>query len=156
MCKLRTWVITETEFQTISSKTVEGSKKKHVGGASTLSVTGHKSQGTFFGGTKDSRKTLKFSCKICTRQRGVWTWNGFTQTNVSDRWNIAVHFHLCYRCLGIYDHQIEYMRICEYKRPRSLFDFWPGTLIVWQFQTSESHWASCDKISYKASRDWGN
>ena len=84
---LRTWVI--REFQTTVSETVRGLTNKQDDGAITSSNTGHKSQRTFFGGTKDNCKALNSSCKMCTGQLGIWHRNDFIQMNVPDRWNIA-------------------------------------------------------------------
>ena len=39
----------------------------------------------------------------------------------------------------------EYMKMCEYKRSRPLFDFWRRTLIVCEFQTSEATGSAVSK-----------
>ena len=64
----------------------------------------YKHQRTFFGGTKDSRNVQKSSCKVCGEKHGVWNCAEFIKLNVTDRWNIAKQFQLCFRCLADWHH----------------------------------------------------
>ena len=92
---LRTWVIQESEFQTIASETVRG-LMGNLGNDSPAKPTAkYKHQRTFFRDAKDSRNVHKSPCKVC----GVWNCAELIKLNVTDRWNIAKQFQLCFRCL---------------------------------------------------------
>lgn len=99
---LRTWVIQESEFQTIASETVHGL----IGnlGSNTEStksfVKNQNMRRTFFGGIADSGKNRNSHCTLCGREHAIWRCNEFLQMYVQERWNIAKQYELCYRCLG--------------------------------------------------------
>lgn len=97
---LRTWVIQESEFQTIASETVHGLTGKVANDSPANLITKYKNQRTFFGDTKDSRDMQKLPCKVCGRKHGVWNCTEFIQKSVPDRWDIAKQFQLCFRCLA--------------------------------------------------------
>ncbi|XP_070582141.1 uncharacterized protein [Ptychodera flava] len=97
---LRDWIIQEAEFQTIASETVKG-----------LTSTNTKidrwarqpNPRTYFG-SSENRKPVPSgsyrSCKVCHGKHEVWSCDQFKKMGVSQRWDAAKQFKLCYRCLG--------------------------------------------------------
>ena len=64
---LRTWVIQESEFQTIASETVHGLAAKVTKESSTAPTMKFRNQRTFFGVAKDSAELQKFPCRVCEK-----------------------------------------------------------------------------------------
>ena len=55
---------------------------------------------TFFIRTGASAPQQIQPCQACKEQQRFWQCKVFTQKDVSERWNIAKRFQLCYRCLA--------------------------------------------------------
>ena len=96
---LRTWILQEAEFQTIASETVRGLTGKFAD-ASTRPAARYGNQRTFFGETKEGRKSQKILCLECGKQHAIWNCREFIRRSVEDRWNVAKRLQLCYRCLA--------------------------------------------------------
>ena len=103
---LRYWVIQEAEFQTIAAETIRGLTLKE---SSKYSEPKRRTQYTNFANDKSStttresnqgRQKRQFVCKHCGGSHGIWKCNDFQKLNVSQRWDFAKQFRLCYRCLG--------------------------------------------------------
>lgn len=97
---LRTWVIQESEFQTVASETVHGVAGMMMDTQPIEAVPKYKNSRTFFGDTTDDRSIQQLSCRICGAPHGIWKCQEFIQKSVSDRWNVAKLLHLCFRCLA--------------------------------------------------------
>ena len=97
---LRTWVIQESEFQTIASETVHGLSGQLTNEPTSTSGPRSRHPRTFFGDANSERVSHRLYCKVCKNQHGVWNCIEFKQLNVSDRWSTAKQYQLCYRCLG--------------------------------------------------------
>ena len=97
---LHTWVLQESHFQTIASETINGltghTSNTHLT-QSTPNVVGER---TFFIRTGASAPQQIQPCKACKEQHRIWQCKVFMQKDVSERWNIAKRFQLCYRCLA--------------------------------------------------------
>ena len=95
---LRTWILQETEFQTIASETIRGLTVKLINTSSSRPAR-YKNQQTFFGETKSCRRQ-KWLCQECGRQHGIWNCQNFIHKRVSERWDTAKRFQLFFRCLA--------------------------------------------------------
>ena len=96
---LRTWILQEAEFQTIAAETTRGLTGKFAE-TSTRHAPRYGNQRTFFGETRDARKSQNIPCLECGKQHGIWNCTEFIKRSVADRWNAAKRLHLCYRCLA--------------------------------------------------------
>lgn len=97
---LRTWVIQESEFQTVASETVHGVAGKTTDNQSMQPVPRYKNPRTFFGDKINNRSMQNMPCRVCGARHGVWKCQDFIQKSVSERWEVAKRFQLCYRCLA--------------------------------------------------------
>ena len=97
---LRTWIIQESEFQTIASETVRGFNGDDEYTQTTRPVSRYRNQRTLFGETDNNRGWSTIPCQVCDKQHNIWYCNDFIQKSVPERWNIARVVQLCYRCLG--------------------------------------------------------
>ena len=97
---LKTWVIQESHFQTIASETVYGLTGQTANIQSMQSSSNSKEERTFFITTTPCQPQQIQSCNICRKQHRIWECQLFLQKDVSERWNIAKRFQLCYRCLA--------------------------------------------------------
>ena len=97
---LRTWIIQESEFQTIAAETFRGFTGDARPSQTTRPEPRYRNQRTLFGetGTYHSRTTP--ACQVCDKQHKIWSCYDFMQKTAPERWNIAKRFQLCYRCLG--------------------------------------------------------
>ena len=64
---------------------------------STPNIVGER---TFFIGTGACQPQPIQPCQVCRQQHRIWQCKVFKQEGVSERWNIAKRFQLCYRCLA--------------------------------------------------------
>ena len=96
---IQTWVLQESHFQTIASETINGltgqTSNTHLTQA-TPNIVGDR---TFFIRTGASEPQQIQPCQACREQHRIWQCKVFKQKDVSQRWNIAKRFQLCYRCL---------------------------------------------------------
>ena len=96
---IQTWVLQESHFQTIASETINGltgqTSNTHLTQA-TPNIVGER---TFFIRTGASEHQQIQPCQACREQHRIWQCKVFKQKDVSQRWNIAKRFQLCYRCL---------------------------------------------------------
>ena len=97
---LKTWVTEESRFQTIASETVHGLTSRAGSNLSTPSTPNSAEQRTFFINQRISHPLLIQSCQLCKEQHRIWECQAFLHKEVSERWNIAKRFQLCYRCLA--------------------------------------------------------
>ena len=97
---LRSWIIQESEFQTIASETVRGFNGDNEYTQTTRPVPRYRNQRTLFGETGNNRGQSTSPCQVCDKQHKIWSCNDFILKSVPERWNIARKFQLCYRCLG--------------------------------------------------------
>lgn len=97
---LRTWVIQESEFQTIASETIHGFIGNIECNQPEQSASRRNAQGSFFGESKETRSLERkgITCQVCSGHHRIWTCLDFMKKHVPERWNIAKRFHLCYRC----------------------------------------------------------
>ena len=97
---LQTWVLQESHFQKIASETINGltghTSNTHLTQSTTNIVGGR----TFFIGTGACQPQPIQPCQVCRQQHRIWQCKVFKQAGVSERWNIAKRFQLCYRCLA--------------------------------------------------------
>ena len=97
---LQTWVLQESHFQTIASETINGltghTSNTHLTQL-TPNIVGKR---TFFIRTEASATQQIQPCQACKEQHRIWQCKVFTQKDVSERWNVAKRFQLCYRCLA--------------------------------------------------------
>ena len=56
-------------------------------------------QRTFFGEAKVGRNSQKMPCQDGGKNHGIWNCPEFNRRRVADRWNVAKHNQLRYRCL---------------------------------------------------------
>ena len=96
---LQTWILQESHFQTIASETINGltghTSNTHL--ARTPNIIGER---TFFIRTGACQPQPIQPCQVCRQKHRIWQCNVFKQEGVSERWNIAKRFKLCYRCLA--------------------------------------------------------
>ncbi|XP_070560350.1 uncharacterized protein [Ptychodera flava] len=111
---LRDWIIQEAEFQTIASETVQGLTSTNTKIDRRARSTNPR---TYFGRSENRKPVLSGSyrsCKVCDGKHGVWSCDQFKKMGVSQRWDAAKQFKLCYCCLGD-DHRGQHCtrtRIC--------------------------------------------
>ena len=96
---LKTWVVQESEFQTIANETIHGFTCPSVD----IQAKRHKSYDepqTFFGEARVIRSLQKQKlCSLCGANHCIWQCQKYLQKRVPERWNFAKQFRLCYRCL---------------------------------------------------------
>eukprot|EP00795_Rhopilema_esculentum_P002346 gene2346-17983_t len=111
---LKMWVIQESEFYTVARETVHGVSSERRNSRS-RNLAGEKKT-TFFGATEELTQVNRFQvgrsgvtggkygkqrlCKVCNGRHGVWACDAFRNMDIRQRWNVAKHFKLCFRCLG--------------------------------------------------------
>ena len=96
---LKSWVLKESEFQTVAAETVHGVNGS-ITDASSTQVSRYRNPRTFFGDQAESKAILTSQCRLCGERHGIWKCNDFLQKSVPQRWNIAKRLQLCYRCLA--------------------------------------------------------
>ena len=84
---LRAFVVQEAEFQVVAAETING-----IGENRTPTRPR-----TMFGG--DTAQHIRWECKICSEQHGVWACPQFKEKTIHERWELAKQHKLCYRCL---------------------------------------------------------
>ena len=97
---LQTWVLQESHFQTKASETINrltGQTSNTHLAQSTLNIVGER---TFFIRTEACQPQPIQPCQVCRQKHRIWQCKVFKQEDVSERWNIAKRFQLCYRCLA--------------------------------------------------------
>ena len=109
---LRTWIIQESEFQTIASETVRGFAGDDRNNQSNRPEFKYRNQRTLFGDTGTYHSRTTSTCQVCDKPHRIWSCNDFIQKSVPERWNIAKLFQLCYRCLG----DSHYGKLCPRSR----------------------------------------
>ena len=57
-------------------------------------------QRTFFREMMERYSINNTACQICSRDHKIWTCAKFVEKSVSQRWDTAKRFKLCFRCLG--------------------------------------------------------
>ena len=108
------WVIEESEFYTVARETVHGVSSERRNSRS-RNLAGEKKT-TFFGATEELQQVNCFQvgrsgvtggkygkqrlCKVCNGRHGIWACDAFRNMDIRQRWNVAKHFKLCFRCLG--------------------------------------------------------
>ena len=97
---LRTWVIQESEFQTVATETVHGLTGQ-VSDQESQPVLRRHNHRAFFGETgDDNRRARPVTCQLCNQPHRIWNCQDFTEKSATERWNLAKRFQLCYRCLA--------------------------------------------------------
>ena len=99
---LRTWVIEESEFQTVASETVNGVTGSLADTAKAQSLPNYDNPRTFFidqAAVPTRSSTECEPCPVCEGLHYVWNCRNFIENSTSDRWKIAKRFQLCFRCL---------------------------------------------------------
>ena len=99
---LKTWVFQESAFQTIASETVHGiiGTFRNTCSQSAQASPTCNNQRTFFGEMMERYSINNTACQICSRDHKIWTCPKFVEKSVSQRWDTAKSFKLCFRCLG--------------------------------------------------------
>ena len=97
---VRTWIVQESDFQTIASETVQGltqRKDNDIG-----SKKGKKDvTKTFFGNKQEVEITeIRKKCEVCGKEHGIWNCDTFKALSVQLRWEIAKQLKLCFHCLS--------------------------------------------------------
>ena len=97
---LQTWVLQESHFQTIALETINGltghTSNTHLR-QSTPNIVGERK---FFIRTGACQPQPIQPCQVCRQKHRVWQCKVFKQEGISESWNIAKRFQLCYRCLA--------------------------------------------------------
>ena len=97
---LKTWVIQESEFQTIANETIHGFTCPSADIQTKRYISNYDESRTFFGETGAIRSLQKqILCRLCGANHCIWQCQNYLQKNVPERWNLAKQFRLCYRCL---------------------------------------------------------
>ena len=88
---LRTWVLQESEFQTVAAETVHGVAGITMDNqpAQKYTYRGHR---TLFGNQIDSSGPEQTQCKVCGAQHDVCNCEEMLQMSFKERWNIAKQF----------------------------------------------------------------
>ena len=97
---LQTWLIQESNFHTIASETIYGLTGKTPNSQLTQLTPNSEGERTFFIRTCACQPQQIQPCQICGEQHRIWQCKAFMQEDISERWNIAKRFQLCYRCLA--------------------------------------------------------
>ena len=97
---LQTWVLQESHFQTIASETIKGLTGQTSNTHLTQSTPNIVGERTFFIRTEACQPQPIQPCQVCRQKHRIWQCKVFKQEGVSERWNIAKRFQLCYRCLA--------------------------------------------------------
>ena len=96
---LQEWVVQETDFQIKALETVQGLPRK-----GEMKNEGKKLSHTFFGRSGSNNQVETYSgdrsCKLCSKQHGLWACSEFKELEIPKRWECAKTFKLCFRCLG--------------------------------------------------------
>ena len=72
---LRSWIIQESEFQTIASETVRGFNGDNDYTQTTRPVPRYRNQRTLFGETGNNRGQSTSPCQVCDKQHKIWSCN---------------------------------------------------------------------------------
>ena len=97
---LRTWVIQESEFQTVATETVHGLTGQSSNQASQPFYRNNNQRAFFGETTEEGRRGKSIECQLCKEPHRIWNCQHFADKSVTERWNLAKLFQLCYRCLG--------------------------------------------------------
>ena len=99
---LKTWVVQESAFQTIASETVNCITDTFRNNWSKSPQNSHtfNNQRTFFGEMIDHYSINNTACQVCRSDHRIWTCPIFIEKSLSQRWDTAKRFKLCFRCLG--------------------------------------------------------
>ena len=97
---LKTWVMQESHFQTIASETANGLTGQTANTQLNQSEPNRLEHRTLFIRTEARKLQPIQSCQTCSKQHRVWKCHEFMQKDVSERWDLAKRFQLCYRCLA--------------------------------------------------------
>ena len=97
---LKTWVMQETHFQTITSETVNGLTGQTANTQLNQLESNRIEHRTLFIRTEACQPQPIQSCQTCSKQHRVWKCHEFMQKDLSERWDITKRFQLCYRCLA--------------------------------------------------------
>ena len=93
---LRRWVIQESEFQTEAAETVYGVSGRNTATQGMQSWPRQRNARTFFADNRDARE---WSCQIFGQDHPIWKCQAFIQKSISEKWDMAKRFQLCFRCL---------------------------------------------------------
>ena len=63
-------------------------------------VPRYKNPRTFFGDKTEDSSMQQLSCRICGAPHDIWKCREFIQKGISERWNVAKLFHLCFPCVA--------------------------------------------------------
>ena len=97
---LKTWVVQESEFQTIANETIHGFTCPSVDIQTKRYISNCDESRTFFGETGAIRSLQKqILCRLCGANHYIWQCKKYLKKSVPERWNFAKQFRLCYRCL---------------------------------------------------------
>ena len=88
---IRNWVIQESE-------TVHGVTGRVSDTQTTPPRPGQRNTRTFFGDNRDNRAKKAPCCQVCRADHCIWTCQAFKQKGISEKWEIAKRFQLCFRC----------------------------------------------------------
>ena len=97
---LRAWFIQESEFQTVATETVHGLTGQSSNQASQPFYRNNKKQALIGGTAEVGRRGKSVECQLCKEPHRIWNCQHFADKSVTERWNLAKLFQLCYRCLG--------------------------------------------------------
>ena len=97
---LKTWVVQESEFQTIANETIHGFTYPSVDIQTKRHTSKYDELRTFFGETGAILSLQKqILCRLCGANHCIWQCQKYLRKSVPGRWNFANQFLLCYRCL---------------------------------------------------------
>ena len=97
---LKTWVVQESEFQTIANETIHGFACPSAAIQTKRHISNYDESRTFFGETGAIQSLQKqILCRLCGANHCIWQCQKYIQKSVPERWNFAKQFRLCYRCL---------------------------------------------------------
>ena len=99
---LRTWVIQESEFQTVATETIHGlTGQVHASDRAAHPFSRNNNQRAFYGETgDDGRRVKSIACQVCKEPHKIWNCQQFAEKSETERWNLAKLFQLCFRCLA--------------------------------------------------------
>ena len=97
---LKTWVVQESEFQTIANETIHGFICPSADIQTKRYISNYDESRTYIGETGAIRSLQKqILCRLCGANHCIWQCQKYLQKSVPERWNFAKQFRLCYRCL---------------------------------------------------------
>ena len=97
---LKTWVVQESEFQTIANETIHGFTCSSADIQTKRYISNYDESRTFFGETGAVRSLQKqILCRLCGANHCIWQCQKYLQKSVPECLNFAKQFWLCYRCL---------------------------------------------------------